>query len=580
MATAAAAALLTLAACGGSSGGSTSPTPSSSNLTGGGAGAAQDANAQAPAAAVPGAKKGGTINVVTYVSANSLDPTVAYYVDSVAILSNLVTRSLTQYIYKDGNMVLVPDMATNLGDVSSNGLTWTFTLRNGLKYENGKPVQAADIAYAIKRSFAQKELAGGPTYQIQYFKGGDKYQGPYDSGLNFPGVSTSGNKVIIHLSQPFPDLPYFVSFPMFTGIPQSADNMKNPTAYGDHPLATGPYMFKSYTPGQSLTLVKNPNWDPSTDPGRHQYADTWTFNWSQNQKKDDSELISNQPQFQTTLSYDNVLAADYRQATSQAANRVVTGSQPCTFFWYMDMNKIPDLKVRQAIGWAYPYKDAWKAAGEIVGVTRVPGTAILPPGIPGRINYQALPGQDGSVTDVKKAHALLASAGKLGFEIKWPYTTDDPTSVAAMQKVKASLQAAGFKASPVATTTDTIRNVLADQSADINIRTGGWCSDWPSGGSWFPPLFDGRQANKPGVPNKSNFNEPDFQSKLLANMKLPSTQAAPKWGELDKFMEQKYYPVVNTGYSAAIMLRGSKIGGMHINNTLGMPTFMDMFVSQ
>ncbi|HEX2551390.1 MAG TPA: ABC transporter substrate-binding protein, partial [Nocardioidaceae bacterium] len=155
---------MTLAACGGGSG----TKSSEGNATmgeGGNAGSFKNADAKAPVAVPSDAAKGGTFTVLTNQVPSTLDPTQAYYVDSTAILSDLVLRSLTQYAYdaKTNDMQLIPDMATDLGRPSQDNKSWTFTLRDGLKYEDGTPVKAEDVAYAVKRSFAIAELPDGPT---------------------------------------------------------------------------------------------------------------------------------------------------------------------------------------------------------------------------------------------------------------------------------------------------------------------------------------------------------------------------------------------------------------------------------
>ncbi|HVH94770.1 MAG TPA: ABC transporter substrate-binding protein, partial [Nocardioidaceae bacterium] len=175
------AALMTLAACGGGSGNSTSESSSNTLAAGGGAGSFKNANAKAPLAVPSDASKSGTLTVLTNQVPATLDPTRAYFTDSTAIMSDLVTRSLTQYAYneKTDDMQLIPDMATDLGRPSSDNKSWTFTLRKGLKYEDGTPVKPADIAYAVKRSFAIDELPDGPTYNTTFFLDGDKYKGPF-----------------------------------------------------------------------------------------------------------------------------------------------------------------------------------------------------------------------------------------------------------------------------------------------------------------------------------------------------------------------------------------------------------------
>ncbi|MDI4659356.1 ABC transporter substrate-binding protein, partial [Xanthobacter autotrophicus] len=126
--------------------------------------------------------------MLTAVVPATLDPTRAYYTDSTAIM-NLVTRALTQYVYdpESNDMVLAPDMATDLGQPNEDNTEWTFTLRDGLKYEDGTDVKAEDIAYAISRSFAIEALPDGPTYPLQFFKDGDTYKGPYTDKTPYKG---------------------------------------------------------------------------------------------------------------------------------------------------------------------------------------------------------------------------------------------------------------------------------------------------------------------------------------------------------------------------------------------------------
>ena len=574
----ASAALLTVAACGGGNGGNGGSNEDTTG-EGGSAGSGQDPDAQAPAKDIEGATKGGTMTINSNVAPSTLDPTRTYYVDSGAIMSNLVTRALTQYKYdpKTKQMILVPDMATDLGKPNKDLTEWKFTLREGLKYDDGTAVKAEDVEYAIKRAFAVDELPDGPTYNQTFFLDGDKYKGPFKDKGDYKGVVVDGNTITIKMTKPFGDMPYYASFPTFTAIPEAADT--DPQKYGNKPKATGPYKFESYKAGQSLTLVKNEFWDPATDTARHQYADKWQFNFAQDQTKIDNVVLDDQGLGQTTANYSDVTNANYSKAKD--SGRLVTGSSPCTFMWYMDQTKITDLKVRQALGWAYPYRASWRAGGKIEGVTRKASPTILPPGTAGRKEYQALEGQDGKTTDPAKAKALLKEAGADGFEIKWPYATDDPEQVKRKDQEVKALEEAGFKASPVASTTDTIRDLLSDAKADINVRYQGWCSDWPSGGSWFPAQWDGALVGQAGMPNPSQFKEADTDAKqeeILTN--LSGEEANKAWGDLDELIQTKYYPAVTIGYAGVAMAHGSKVGGMGVNNVYGMPTFMDMFVKQ
>jgi peptide/nickel transport system substrate-binding protein len=570
------ASLLGLAACGGNDD-SDGNTPIHSQGTGSGVGAGKDPDANGPLEVPSDASSGGTLTVDTVNVPATLDPTRAYYTDSTAIL-NLVTRALTQYVYDPdtNDMVLTPDMATDLGQPNEDLTEWTFTLKDGLRYEDGSDVKADDVAYAIARSFAVEELPGGRTYLLQFLKDGDTYRGPYKDKSAYEGVTVDGNSLTIHMSRPFPDMDYYASFPAFTGIPQAKDTRKE---YGNHPLATGPYMFKDYNPGTSLTLVRNPHWEPTTDPGRIQAVDEWHFHFGEDTATFENTILSDQGDARTTLTYDNVTPSTYKKISADDPNRLVTGTSPCTYMWYLDMTKITDINVRKAIGYAYPYVDAWKAAGELVGLTRVPGTAILPPGTAGRVDYDVL-GTKGQTTDPEKAEELLHQANAVGYEVKFLYAIDDPLSVAVKDQIVKGLEAAGFTATPIASTADKIREARIDYDSPINVRSSGWCSEWPSGGSWFPAQWDGSLVGEEGMPNPANFKETDAdqQQKDILDGKMGDTSQA--WGEFDRWMEETYYPAVNVGYSGTAMIRGSKIGGMANDNVRGMPTFATMYVTQ
>jgi peptide/nickel transport system substrate-binding protein len=249
--------------------------------------------------------------------------------------------------------------------------------------------------------------------------------------------------------------------------------------------------------------------------------------------------------------------------------------------WFIDMTKIKDLKVRQALGWAYPYVDAWKAAGEIVGVTRVPGTAILPPGTAGRVEYEPLPGQDGQTTDPEKSKALLKEAGAEGYEIKYLFAADDEAAVAAKDAIAKGLEAGGFKATPIASTVETIRTDRTDYNSPINVRSSGWCSDWPAGATWFPAQWAGDLVGLEGMPNPANFKVKEMDAEQDRILDTLTPEEAPEaWGQFDKTMETKYYPAVNTGYGGTAMIHGSKVGGMVNDNVRGMPTFSRMYISE
>ncbi|MFD1826822.1 MULTISPECIES: ABC transporter substrate-binding protein [Mumia] len=559
-------------------------------------GSARDPDAPAPAPEIKGATRGGTLTVLSSHVPESLDPARSSFTDTRGILSGLVTRSLTQF-HRDpdtGRMVLVPDLATDLGTPNDDNTAWTFTLRPGVNFENGAPITAADVAYGVKRAFASTELPGAPAYLQTFFLDGNRYRGPYATkaelkqregyepdwyaGDDFRAIEVTGRRITFHMRRPFADMPYLASFPQFSPVPRSAD--ADPAAYGRRPVATGPYAVSTYRDGTTLTLERNSRWDPATDPARHQYADGWTFLWGQDPDRIDGLMVDDAGDAQYALSYDSVAADTFERMRDDAPERLVAAGTPCTYLWYLDTRSISDRRVRQALGWAYPYDAAWKAGRESVGTTRLPGTTLLPPGTAGRRSYDPL-GNGGRRTDAQRAHALLEEADALGFAVRWYYASDVPEKVAIKDAVVTALRRAGFEPQPVATTAKQIRAMQFDPDGPHNVVDSGWCSDWPTGSSWFPAQWSSEIVDDPSRPNPSMLAAEDVDDAIDKTLDtLSGADAARAWGALDERVGRKHYPAVVLGHGGVVLAHGSRVGGMAVNQLLAMPVFADMYVDQ
>jgi len=564
---------LALAGCG-------SPS-SKSNSAGGGSDSqkittaqnAIDANAKGPAKDVPGAKKGGTITVTAQTTPNTFDPTDVYYVDSNEI-GKLLFRTPTQFDIREGHPTLVPDL-TDVGTPSADKLTWTFKMQQGIKYEDGSPVKVEDLAYAIKRSFAHDVFVNGPTYQQQFFKDGDTYKGPYKGGLNYSGVETQGpDTLIVHLARPFNDLPFYMTFPMFTPIPQAKDTKLD---YKNHPLATGPYMFQAYQPGTSLNLVKNPNWDPNTDPARHQYADAFHFKWGGDAVKLQQAALNSAGPDATTINYDELDASLIPQITGDKKNQLVTGQSSCTIVVQLDSRKIP-LEVRKAIATAWPYDSDFKTAGKNDYVAERAST-ILPPSVPGYQKYPPLPGLSGTGNgDPAKAKQMLQAAGKLGYKLSWFFDNTTPLTQQIAQGRVQALKAAGFDPKPIGVSTAELRTKTSDYKAPVNMgqSPAGWCSDWPSGGSWFPVLFQTHSIEDGQSWGQLSDKALDQEINNINN--LPTEQSQPKWAALDQKLMGMYI-VIPRYYDKLAVIQGTGLGATTGDPTMGMPNFLNMYVN-
>ncbi|MBA2533356.1 MAG: hypothetical protein H0V23_14885 [Nocardioidaceae bacterium] len=536
-----------------------------------------DPDREAPAAPIEGAAAGGTVTVLVPFEASVLSlwyPSGIYFATPNAILSGLVTRSLTQYVYDptSGSMVLVPDIATDLGTPNADFTEWTHTIRDGVKFEDGTEVTADHVAFGIKRSFDRAAFPLGPRYSNDYFLDGEDYNGPYSTGTHYSGIVVEGDKLILKMTRSFPDMPYYAAFPQMGPVPEQGSN---PATYWRHPLATGPYRYAASAPeGSLLTLVRNEHWDPDTDPGRHAYPDRYKFRFSVPEKRIPATILGDSEQAQTTLSIQSVYGVDYRKA--EQLDRLTVGSSPCTHTWWPDYRKLTDIRMRQAIGYAYPYRLNENLYGDIPGTTVVYGTSILPPGIPGRQDYTVQETTPGD-TDPDKAKELLREAGWAPgeYELTWPYDESDPFAVDETRVITKALEAAGFKARPLGfASDDDFEQANNDPDGPFNVRIGiGWCSDWPSGGSWFPHLL-----HSEGEENLGYFDEPTVDAEIERIGQLPIEEQPAEWSTLDKSIMTDYYPAITTYYNGAAIPHGARIGGMNVDDVNGEPTWKDIFV--
>ncbi len=242
----------------------------------------------------PSGRKGGTLIFDAQGTPDSFDPGNTYQ-PWVMNFDRLFAMPMFTYKSCPGQcgLQLVPDLATDLGTVSPDGMTWTFHIQPDVKFENGTTVTAQDVKYAIERTYDRSVLDNGPTYYQTLLTDPD-YPGPYqDRAKNLMGLTAidtpDATTLVFHLQYPFPDLPYVLAYPDTAPVLPSADKGGN---YQLHPLSTGPYMFSSYVPGQRLALVPNPGWNPATDPNAKQLPSQIVMNLNVNQADIDSGLLN------------------------------------------------------------------------------------------------------------------------------------------------------------------------------------------------------------------------------------------------------------------------------------------------
>ena len=174
-------AALTLSACGGGTGDDgTDGTDGTTDGSEAPAAAEPEFNAALEEVYNPSDKKGGVIKMAHSSDWDTLDPGETYYGFSWNF-ARLYGRSLLTFRAAPGDASneLVPDLAEDLGEASDGGKTWTYKIREGVKFQDGTEVTAADVKYAVLRSTDKETFPNGPAYFEQFLDLPEGYAGPY-----------------------------------------------------------------------------------------------------------------------------------------------------------------------------------------------------------------------------------------------------------------------------------------------------------------------------------------------------------------------------------------------------------------
>ncbi|MGW4423382.1 ABC transporter substrate-binding protein [Streptosporangium sp. NPDC004631] len=498
-----------------------------------GCGGAKDAPSASDGKPVSDAPaKGGTLTVLSNQDFSHLDPTRNWTMPQMDFGIRLLYRTLTTFKSEPGaaGAEIVPDLATDLGTSSEEGKVWKFTLKDGLKYEDGTPIVADDIKYNVERSFAP-ELPGGPNYAQIYLADADKYKGPL-KGARLKSIETPDDKTIIFkLKRPVAEFAYTVTLPTFAPVPKAKEAGAQ---YDNRPFSSGPYKIETYDRGKELVLVRNEHWDAATDTVRKAYPDKIVVKQGLRQSVIDDRLIDSRGDDDTSITYSDVSSASLAKILPKPDTkaRLISEISGCTDMLGFNTSKPPfnDPKMRQAVQFALDKQAMQTAEGgpEMAEIA----TAYLPPALSGgqAQDVYAIP----ATGDVEKAKALLA--GKT-LNVGMTISTGDKALGEAAQS---SLKRAGINVTLSPVDPSVYYDTLGDTAKTPDMFTYGWCPDYPSGATFLPMIFDGRTiVEKGNSGNVWQFKDEAVQAKIDEIQAMTDGEAANKaWVDLDKQIMQ------------------------------------------
>ena len=532
-------------------------------------------DAKGPAPEVPGAKKGGIITIAGSADFDHYFPQATYRGDAIMVGGQLHLRTLTNYYEADGKLQLMGDLATTTGKGEANCTKWTYTLRDGIKFEEGTPLTSKHIAQGISTGFSEL-AADGPQYIQHWLKGAADYKGPWETnGQLAPGITTPDDKTIVfELAEPHCDFPLAAALP--TTAPTILEKMKpaDPDSL-EKPLGTGPYKIKSYTRGERLEFERNPNWDAKTDPVRHNYPDGYVFDWSATDPTlVTKRLVADQGADKTLIGWDNVPSEalpDVEKSTD-AQKRVVEGETVFSIYLNINTKRVTDVDVRRAM----IYATNQQSILQIIGGDKAgkPSTTLVPPVTPGHKKFDVYPKP--LTGDVEKAKQLLQGKTLKPYTYCFRAGGTRPQTAAAWKEAVARV---GIEVVLRELDRTTYYNIVGKKDTDCDIIPGGWGQDYPDNSTYLGVLASPEEANRDGSNNNAYLDVPEIGAKLkeLGAM-ADRSAAAPLYGDLEEKIFKDHAPWIPLYYDYSYGLIGSQVGGVFLSGTWGSPSLQNAFV--
>ena len=530
-----------------------------------------EAQSQFPAVteAPSDAQEGGDLTVIAASDVDYIDPGAAYY--QFTFMVTAATQSSLEAYAPDDIERATPLLATEEPEVSEDGKTITYKIRDDVKFSPpvDRVATAADVKYAIERSllpgvpngFVQTYLAGvqGIDEAIKQAQDDPTGGAPDISGITAPDDTT----LVIKLDNTTSiGVIGALSLPVSAPVPEEYAEQydaENPSTYGEHQVATGPYMIENddqgnltgYTPNKEIHLVRNPNWEASDGDFRPAYLDDITI------QEGFADTVS---AAKKVLAGSGLVNGDFTTppaAIKQAAQEGEEGQlslTPSGGNRYVALNtQMPpfdDINVRKAVIANSNRTDLRNTrGGELTGPV---ATHYLPPDFPGFEEGGGLEGPDLDFIANPDGDPELAaeymkkagySSGKCEGDCKIVMVGDDsPPGSDTAEVVKSQLEELGFDVDLQKVTHDIMYTKFCStpSNAPQVCPNVGWLKDFNDGQSMLDPTFNGENVVPENNSNWPQLNVPEV-NKAINDATLIDDQEERNqaWGDVDTMIGEQ-----------------------------------------
>jgi peptide/nickel transport system substrate-binding protein len=485
-----------------------------------------------PASAMAaGAADAKTMVYAAYGDVKDWDPSIAFSMEVVMLKQ--VYETLTVYNIPGQSPQVLPGLATKW-EASPDGLTWTFTLRKGVKFHDGEPLNAAAVKYSIDRTKKMKKGAYYIWASVKEIKAVDDYT------------------VQFMLKEPAPiDIIASSQYGAFIFSPKSAKKGTDWFMQGKD-AGSGPYKVDSWEKNQQVVLS--------------QYKDYWG-GWSG--KHFERAIVKVVTEKSTQVQMIKSGEADFASLApidslpglkKTAGVEVITPKSWKNSQFLINTKKFPtdNLKVRQALMHAWD----WDAVVNSIynGLATV-ATGPVPASMWGHNDALQNP-----KFDLEKAKQLINESGipadKLKLTMAYIGTSQEYSNCA--QLMQANLAQIGVKLELLPGPWGTIWDKAKKLETAPNLQSMTWWPTYPTPNDWLIGLF---RTEKKALFNLSHYANPKYDALVDEGVKLEGTDRAgaiKAYGQAQQILMDDAVAICYADIAARIVKRAS-VGGYVYN---------------
>jgi peptide/nickel transport system substrate-binding protein len=503
-------AALGLAACGGSSGG------------GGGGGGSSS-----------GGKEGGTVTIASGTAPQSADNQGDFTTQGSELYS-VVNTPLLVFRRAEGEAgsQILPGLAQSLPKTSNGGMTYTFQLRKGLHYSNGKPIKASDFKFGIKRAIKINWTA--KSFLTSFIQGAEDFDSGKASDISGITTDDKTGKITVTLSQPFGAIVDILALPGTAPVPPDTP-MKPQNSTGT--IGDGPYKWGQIAPGRSYQLVKNTKFDVPGLPKGH--VQTINYKVNSNVLANAQQVLQNQADVFDPG--DTLPSSILSQVQSQASDRYQAIPTNSTYYFFLAVNQKPfnNLQARQAVLTALDMR----AISRLDSGFLASDCHMIPTGIVGHSDPNNCPHPSNGPGDLNKAKQLLAQSGQKGAKVTVWGENRSPRKQ-YIDYLTDVLNKIGFNASEKIINDQVYFQTVGNAKSKPQIGFADWKQDFPN--PWdFMQLNTSAAIQPQNSTNYGYVRDKHYDQQVNKLSQVPANKVqsvASQWAALDDYaVKQGYY---------------------------------------